>query len=126
MRLNRVILFVKDIDRMAAFYGGALGLRPVEETRTDAWLEFDAGGIRLALHAIPVHIADRIEISSPPRPREETPIKPAFEVDDVTSERRRLESLSVTVRQHAWGGCDAIDPEGNVFGFYSLPGAALK
>ncbi len=34
MQLNQAILFVKDIDRMAAFHRDTLGLQPIEETRT--------------------------------------------------------------------------------------------
>ena len=119
MRLTRAMIYVKDLDRMSAFYGATLGLKPIDETRTDTWLEFDAGGIRFALHAIPPHIADQIEISSPPQPRESNPVKLSFAVDDVASERKRLESLGVTVVDRPWGGCDGIDPEGNVFGIYS-------
>jgi len=119
MRLKRAMIYVKDLDRMAAFYGAVLGLEPIAETRTDCWLEFEAAGFRMALHAIPAQIANQIEISCPPRPREDNPVKLCFEVDDVTSERVRLESLGVNVVQRPWGACDGIDPEGNVFGLYS-------
>ena len=53
MRLNRAMLYVKDLHRMSAFYGEVLGLKPVEETRMDNWVEFDAGNAGFALHAIP-------------------------------------------------------------------------
>ena len=90
------MIFVKDIHRMATFYGNTLGLRPVEETRMENWVEFEAGAARFSLHAIPSEIADNIRISSPARPRETNPVKLSFEVDDIASERRRLESLGVT------------------------------
>ena len=105
MRLKRAILYVKDFGRMAAFYGGTLGLKAIEETRAEGWLEFEGG---FALHAIPPSIADGIDVS---HRREGIPIKLCFEV-----ERRRLESLGVEVVERAWGGCDGVDPEGNVFG----------
>ena len=116
MRLNRVMIYVKDIDRMTAFYGNALGLKPIEETRMEDWVEFEAGATKFALHAIPFKIADQIEISSPPRPREENPVKLSFAADDVASERERLESLGVPIMQRPWGAYDGIDPEGNIFG----------
>jgi len=116
MRLNRAMLYVKDIDRMAAFYTNTLGLKPIEETRMKNWVEFEAGGARFALHAIPPEIADRIEILSPPRPRETNPVKLSFAVDDVASERQRLESLGVPIVQRPWGSYEGIDPEGNIFG----------
>jgi catechol 2,3-dioxygenase-like lactoylglutathione lyase family enzyme len=119
MRLNRAMIYVNDLPRMAAFYGDVLGLKPIEETRMDTWVEFEAGAARFSLHAIPARIAEQIEISSPPRPREKSPVKLSFEVEDVASERRRLESLGVTVVRRPWGAFDGIDPEGNVFGICS-------
>lgn len=119
MRLNRAMIYVKDIDRMAAFYGNTLGLKPIEETRMENWVEFEAGAATFALHAIPSEIADGIEIASPPQPREMNPVKLSFEVDDAASERQRLESLGVPIVQRPWGSYDGIDPEGNIFGIYS-------
>ena len=116
MHLNRAMIFVKDLPRMAAFYRDALGLKPIEETRLEDWVEFDTGATRFALHAIPSQIAEQIEIASPPRPRETNPVKLSFEVADVASERRRLEALGVSIVQRPWGAYDGIDPEGNIFG----------
>jgi catechol 2,3-dioxygenase-like lactoylglutathione lyase family enzyme len=109
------MIYVKDLPRMVAFYGDALGLKPIDETRMDSWVEFDAGDAKFALHAIPPQIADQIEISSPPRPRERNPVKLIFEVDDLASERKRLEAMGVTIIQRPWGTFDGIDPEGNIF-----------
>jgi len=114
MRLQRAMFYVKDLDRMVNFYGETLGLKVIEETRTDNWAEFDAGGTRFALHAIPREIADQIEISSPPTPREKCPVKLTFEVEDAGA--RRLKPLGVTIIERPWGSCDAVDPEGNIFG----------
>ena len=114
------MIYVKDLDRMAAFYERTLGLKLIQETRLDNWVEFETGNAKFSLHAIPSHIADQIEISSPPRPREQNPIKLSFEVDDAAAERVRLDSLGVTVLQRPWGSYDGVDPEGNVFGIYSL------
>jgi catechol 2,3-dioxygenase-like lactoylglutathione lyase family enzyme len=119
MRLNRAMIYVKDLPRMAAFYGDTLGMKPIEETRMNEWVEFDAGNSRFALHAIPSQIADQCEITSPPQPREKSPVKLIFEVDDVASECARLESLGVTIVRRQWGSYDAIDPEGNIFQIYS-------
>ena len=83
MRLQLAMIYVKDLPRMAGFYGDTLGLKLIEATRTESWVEFDAGGVVLALHAIPSHIADQIEITSPPLVREETPLKLVFAVTDM-------------------------------------------
>ena len=115
MKLTRALLFVKDLDRMAAFYAETLGLKPIAESRTDTWIEFETGGARLALHAIPAGIADTIEIQQPPKPRENNPVKLIFEVENLAAERGRLEACGVPTRPHHWGACDATDPEGNIF-----------
>ena len=115
MRLASVMIYAKDLARMANFYGDTLGLAALPENRTDKWAEFEAGGVRLALHAIPPHIAADIKILTPPEAREETPFKLIFAVDDTPSEQRRLEALGVTILPRPWNGFDALDPEGNIF-----------
>ena len=110
------MIYVKDLNRMAAFYENTLGLKPVEATRMANYVEFDAGAAGFALHAIPPEIASRIEIASPPVPRERNPVKLSFEVNDLASERERLQRLGVTLIERPWGAWDGIDPEGNVFG----------
>jgi predicted enzyme related to lactoylglutathione lyase len=116
MRLSSAMVYVKDLPRMRAFYGEMLGVKPINETWTDSFAEFEAGGVSFALHAIPPDIASQIEITSPPRPRGQNPIKLIFNVDDVEAERERLESLGATMVQRPWGAWDGIDPEGNAFG----------
>ncbi len=115
MRLNHAMIFVKDLPRMTAFYSAALRLQPIEETRLDNWVEFDTGSARFSLHAIPVDIASGIEISSPPQPREKNPIKLFFGVDDVATERKRLEVMGVVIIERPWGAIECVDPEGNIF-----------
>jgi catechol 2,3-dioxygenase-like lactoylglutathione lyase family enzyme len=116
MRLDHAMLFVKDLARMTAFYRDVMGLKPVEATRLDDWVEFDTGHTRFALHAIPAHIANGIRIPDPPRPREQDPCKLIFSVDDLAAEEARLVARGVTLLHRPWGGWDAVDPEGNVLG----------
>ena len=115
MKLKTALIYVKDLDRMAAFYNRVLGLKPVNETRTDTWVEFEAGGARLALHAIPTAIAELIEIASPPEAREDMPIKLIFAVEDLDAECDSLSSSGVPLTRRPWGAADGLDPEGNVF-----------
>jgi catechol 2,3-dioxygenase-like lactoylglutathione lyase family enzyme len=119
MRLGGAMIFVKDLKRMAAFYTNTLGLKPIEETRLDNWVEFEGADARFSLHTIPEAMASQIQIASPPEHREKTPIKLSFEVEDAASEIQRLESLGVTVVRRPWGAADGIDPEGNIFGIHS-------
>jgi hypothetical protein len=96
-----------------------LGVPPRESKWPDIWAEFNAGGAGFALHAVPPEIAQEIEIASPPQPRERTPIKLSFGVNDVSAERTRLESLGITTLTRPWQdpaeSFDGIDPEGNLF-----------
>ena len=48
LELKRIVLFVADLDKQAAYYRDCLGL-PVLEER-EGWIEFDAGGCSIALH----------------------------------------------------------------------------
>lgn len=91
------MLFVKDLDLTTAFYRDTLGLRVIDETRLDNYVEFDAGPSTFALHAIPAHIAAEIGPLSPKLPRENCPVKLSFEVENVASERERLEAAGVTI-----------------------------
>ncbi len=116
MKLRQAMIFAKDMERMIAFYRDGLGLRLLPETRQDGWVEFDAGGVLLALHAIPAHIAATIDIATPPRAREDTPIKLVFEAADIATARTHLIAHgAVMFEPRTSGGCDGLDPEGNVF-----------
>jgi len=99
---------------MAAFYGDAMALPLVE--RRPGWVSFDAGGLLLALHAIPTEIAARITITTPPEPRSGNPLKLVFEATDVRATRGALEAAgAVMFEPRDEASCDGLDPEGNVF-----------
>jgi len=115
MRLDGTMLFVKDLDRMTAFYRDVLGLEPIEETRLENWVEFRHHGVRFSLHAIPSNIATEIRIDSPPRPREQSSVKLTFAVDSVDTTLQKIEQMGLPLLRRPWGGTEAVDPEGNVF-----------
>jgi predicted enzyme related to lactoylglutathione lyase len=60
-----------------------------------------------------------MEISSPPKPRETSPVKLIFSVNNVPAERNRIEAMGVTMLRQSWQNaaeeCEGIDPEGNIF-----------
>ena len=116
MRMEGAMLFVKNLGEMTAFYRDVIGLRPIEETRREDWIEFDAGGARFALHAIPPNIAEILETTAPPSAREEQSHKLIFAADDADAEKERLAAAGVTILERPWGGWDVVDPEGNVLG----------
>lgn len=71
---------------------------------------------------IPQEIAATISLSTPPEPREETPIKLSFEVDDIALVRELadLHGGMISAAAHEWhyegyAFCNGFDPEGNVF-----------
>jgi predicted enzyme related to lactoylglutathione lyase len=121
MRLRCAMIFAKDMKVMMAFYRDAVGLIPLPAESSDGWVEFDAGGAAFALHAIPAHIANDIEITTPPTAREETPIKLVFEVLDIEVARRQLiDHGAMMFEPWSSSACDGVDPEGNVFQIVSV------
>ena len=120
-RLARAILFVKHVQPMVDFYCGMLGLEEVVTGESgDSWRVLGAGGMELALHAIPAQYAAGIEIGDPPVAREEGITKLVFQVDDVAAARQSLlEKGAIEVNgqflQEPLVYCHFIDPEGNVF-----------
>jgi catechol 2,3-dioxygenase-like lactoylglutathione lyase family enzyme len=115
MRLDGAMLFVKDLDRMTAFYRDVLGLQPIEETRLENWVEFRGDGVRFSLHAVPSAIATGIHIDSPPHPREQSSAKLTFSVQSVDTTLQKIEEMGLPLLRRPWGGTEAVDPEGNVF-----------
>ena len=116
MPLAGVMLFVKDLPRLTAFYRDVLGLQPIEATRLPDWVEFGGHGARFSLHAIPSSIAAGITIDSPPRPRgEQGGSKLTFAVRDIDTTLATIEAMGLPILRRPWGGVDAVDPEGNVF-----------
>jgi predicted enzyme related to lactoylglutathione lyase len=115
MTLQGAMLFVKDLERMTAFYADVLGLAVVPETRLANWVEFTSNGARFSLHAIPAEIATGIVVDSPPVPREEGATKLTFRVADVATTLSRIESMGLPLLHRPWGEVEAMDPEGNVF-----------
>ena len=116
MTLHGAMLFVKDLDRMTAFYTDVLGFTVVPETRLANWVEFQSNGSRFSLHAIPPEIAKGIVIDSPPVPREGGGTKLTFAVADVAATLARIEAMQLPLLRRPWGEVEATDPEGNIFG----------
>src|SRR5688500_2456816 len=103
MDLRRVILFVDDLKAMTEFYEKKLGLKI--DRREEGFVDFDAGGCRLALHA---------GVSNPGR------TKICFYAADVSKARQELVDRGVRMGSDPGPGdglklCDGKDPEGNPF-----------
>jgi predicted enzyme related to lactoylglutathione lyase len=115
VRLHGAMLFVKDLDRMTAFYRDVVGMQPVEDTRLDNWVEFKGDGVQFSLHAIPESLAAGIHIDSPPRARDRSSAKLTFAVQDVEATLKKIEQSGLPLLRRPWGATEAVDPEGNVF-----------
>ncbi len=113
------MLYVKDFPAMTAFYSAVFGSAPINTQWADSWAVFNTGGGNFALHAIPAQYAEQIEINSPADPRDDSSMKLIFAVDNVRTERARLETLGAIAIPRFWQqpdeACDIMDPEGNVF-----------
>lgn len=114
-----VVLFAKDIKRVAKFYEILLDLNVVHAAADHIVLESSSAA--LVIHGIPAKIAAGISIKTPPQVREETAIKPFFMIPSLAAARGIAESLGGKIapatRQWSARGftaCDGHDPEGNV------------
>jgi predicted enzyme related to lactoylglutathione lyase len=115
LTIKRVILFVKDVPMVGAFYRDVLGLSEVvSPDDPKEWLEFDAGACTITLHHGGVATKGR---SRPP--------KIVFYSEDV--EKTRTELIKKGVKMGAiqttelFQFCDGRDPEGNHFQVSSRP-----
>jgi len=115
--LNRVILYVQDVERLATFYQHAFGLRVVEDIKGE-WSVLDAGPCQLALHLV----GKAYRVEDPASWEGESNAKLVMMVDRPLPELRpELIAKGVPMGQiKSYPGltgplCDGHDPEGNVF-----------
>jgi predicted enzyme related to lactoylglutathione lyase len=118
--VSAVVIFSKNVKKMAEFYEAVLGL-VVASNPSD-----DSNDIRLRdestevlLHSIPKNIAKTFTIETPPQARDESAIKPIFDVVSLETslEQVLLKGGVLTRRSFDLDGLsrhDVLDPEGNV------------
>jgi predicted enzyme related to lactoylglutathione lyase len=100
--LAGVVLYGKDIGRLAQFYTQVLGLR--EQHREWGWVVLASAAWQLELHAIPAKIAEGISISTPPQRRENVALKFFAAVPSLAHAGAVAESLGGALLQDAWAG----------------------
>ena len=117
----RAVLFVKDLEAVAAFYVGALALARLSGDKDHAILECD--GFELVVHQIPKQIADTIVIAQPPIRRVWGAIRLDFPVANIADSRKLARALGGEIDDAPppWADRKANlffghDPEGNQFG----------
>jgi predicted enzyme related to lactoylglutathione lyase len=114
------VLYAKDLDRLLEFYSSVAGIEPQAIEKGFAIL--GSRPSQFVILRIPKRIADTIDIPAPPEPREDTPLKLVFGVEDIARARERAAELggamNAVEREWEFEGakvCDGHDPEGNVF-----------
>jgi predicted enzyme related to lactoylglutathione lyase len=112
------VIFAKDVAAVARFYEGVVPMRILAEE--DGAIRLENDSLQLVIHALPKAVAKQIEISVPPKIREQSAIKPVFAVDSLERVRGLASSLGGGMNPAAsafvWAGfraCDGHDPEGN-------------
>ncbi|MGU8078886.1 VOC family protein [Burkholderia pyrrocinia] len=117
--MTRIILYVRDVALLKAFYQRYFDLPVIEEIDGE-WVVLDAGAIELALHR--AGPAFRQAASSVQANADASTMKLVFSIDaDIDAHRDRLARDGVTVRDlkrydgFAYRMYDGLDPEGNVF-----------
>jgi predicted enzyme related to lactoylglutathione lyase len=114
--LNRIIIFVGDVEKCARFYTDVFGFAalPSDHASTE-WIDLDTGGCRLALHKArgpngPIDTAT----GSPSNPH-----KIVFFAEDVEASRAAIVARGAKMGEVRKFGalvlCDGQDPEGHVF-----------
>jgi catechol 2,3-dioxygenase-like lactoylglutathione lyase family enzyme len=115
--LNRIILYVRNVEVLATFYRDAFGLPVVEEIANE-WAVLRAGRCELALHRVGKAFRHLDASSS----GSGSNAKLVLAVDaDLTALREKLLANGVPMGEiKSYAGftgplCDGTDPEGNVF-----------
>ena len=114
------VLYAKDIRRLMEFYSSVVGIEP--QTIEKGYAVLGSSPSQFVIVRIPKRIADTIDIATPPKLREDTPLKLVFAVADIGHARERAAELggAMNAAEREWefeGAkvCDGHDPEGNVF-----------
>src|SRR5262245_43871756 len=115
------VLFVRDLQKVAAFYVKALGISVTASGGHH--LPADCRGFELVVHQIPKHIANDIVIEHPPKRRTTAAVRLDYPVPDLAASRKAAHSLGggIDDAPPEWADAGAnffygYDPEGNQFG----------
>jgi predicted enzyme related to lactoylglutathione lyase len=115
--MSALVIFSVDVRRLASFYERVLEASATAESSGD--IRLTTGSDEVLIHSIPKEVAAGISISTPPAPRDNSALKPVFEVAALTRALLAVEENGgvVTSRTFRLGGItrhDILDPDGNV------------
>lgn len=117
LTLNRIILFVNNVDKLKKFYVDCLNLELIEEIASE-WVVLKAGACEIGLH----RVGEEYRVSEDEDFKVDSNAKLVFEIDeDIVKTRENLLRKGVHLLElKTFDGfdfwlCDGEDPEGNVF-----------
>jgi predicted enzyme related to lactoylglutathione lyase len=115
--MTSLVVFSPDVLRLAVFYETVLGATSHNEPSGDIRLLSERDEV--LVHSIAEQVAKSIEVTSPPAPRHNSPLKPVFDVASLEGALESVESTGgvVTSRVFSLNGLtrhDVLDPDGNV------------
>ncbi len=117
LKLETIIIFVQNVDKLKKFYVDIFGFKIIEETPSQ-WLLLKAGNCNIGLHKISQEYLEENQAAF----KFDNNTKIVFETeDDIHTLRQELLSKDVKIKEiMTWENydywlCDGEDPEGNVF-----------
>ena len=115
--MNKIVLWVSDLDAQIAFYSNLLEIELVNQAQGFAELAGPFNSV--FLHELPIEYRASVPLTVQLPAQVEVAIKPVFLVDDLDIARKRLNRSLVSMvepkkRYGAATYLDVVDPEGNV------------
>ena len=121
--MTKIVLWADKFDETAEFY--RLLLNAEFKHASSEFVSIVGARNEVLLHAIPAQWAS--DISVPPALRDESPLKPCFEVESIARARDSVSGTNGLIqsadREQTHGNmtyCDGNDPEGNVIQVYTI------
>jgi len=125
VRMNRIILFGRDVTALKIFYQSHFNFALIEETPQE-WVVLKAGSVEIAFHKVGAVYDTTLNDPF----KAESNIKLVFQLDgDLTAFRKSLINKGVLLKTiKSFSGCndlfcDGEDPEGNIFQLVGKDGA---
>jgi predicted enzyme related to lactoylglutathione lyase len=116
IKLDTIILFVRDVDKLKKFYAEIFKFEIVEELKAE-WVLLSTGNCHIGFHKIGKEYLYKSDSDI----KFESNLKIVFEVDNICNLREELLFQNVRIKEiktfdnYNFWLCDGEDPEGNVF-----------
>ncbi len=113
-----VFVYAKNLERLSGFYESVLYMTRAHSTADIVVLR--SPDLQITINAIPAHIAEHIELSTPPAHRDNVAYKFFYTVDSLSAARELVSSLGGQMLPEPYRGPgfvvhNVVDPEGNIF-----------